>query len=577
MWKLRSFFKPYWAFTLLAPLLMLLEVCMDLLQPKLMASIINDGVMKSELSPIWNTGLVMISVALVGIVGGVGCTVFSTIASQRFAADLRLRLFRKVQTFSFARLDRFTSGTLITRLTGDVMQLQNTVQMMLRILVRSLGLIIGSIVMAIAISPKLSLVLLFTVPLMVIVLYAVARISLPQYARMQQKLDGLNTVIQENLSGIRVVKAFVRGSYERQRFEGTNGSHLEAALKAARTVAVNMPLLMLLLNFGTVAALWFGGAQTWAGTMPVGDLIAFLSYLAQLLMSLIWIGGMLPLISRAQVSADRIHEVLESDPGMADAEIAVTDAVRAGELTFDRVSFAYGADSSKPVLQDITFTVKPGRTIGILGATGSGKSALASLIPRLYDVTGGRVMIDGIDVRDMAARHLRKSIGMVLQQAILFTGTIRDNIRYGKPDASEEEVRAAAEAADAHDFITQLPEGYDTMLGQRGVNLSGGQKQRISIARALLMRPRILILDDSTSAVDTATESRIRSSLRRLMTQSTCIVIAQRIASIRDADTIIVLENGRVAASGTHEQLVLTSDIYREIDRSQEWKEDLST
>lgn len=528
-----------------------------------MANIINQGVMKSELQPIWQTGLVMISVALIGIVGGIGCTFFSTIASQRFAADLRLQLFRKVQTLTFARLDRFTPGTLITRLTGDVTQLQNTVQMMLRLTIRSIGLIIGSIAMAIAISPKLSLVLLIVVPLMVIVLYVVARKLLQQYARMQQKLDGLNTVMQENLSGIRVVKAFVRGDYERQRFECANGSHLEAALKAARTVAVNLPLLMLLLNFGTVAALWFGGAQTWSGEMLVGDLIAFLSYLAQLLMSLIWIGSMLPLISRAQVSASRIHEVLECDTGMADAEIAVTDAVRAGELTFEKVSFAYDADSTVPVLQDISFTVRPGVTVGILGATGSGKTALASLIPRLYDVTGGRVTIDGIDVRNMNTRQLRESIGMVLQQAILFTGTIRDNIRYGKPDASDDEVRAAAEVADAHDFISRLPKGYDTMLGQRGATLSGGQKQRISIARALLIRPRILILDDSTSAVDTATESRIRSSLRRLMRHSTCIVIAQRIASIRDADMIIVLETVRMSSCCARVASIATSTVLK--------------
>ncbi|PUA35165.1 multidrug ABC transporter ATP-binding protein [Paenibacillus elgii] len=573
VWKLRTYLKPYLWAALLAPLFMVLEVCMDLLQPRLMASVINEGVVRSDLGHIWHTGLLMIGAALVGLLGGMGCTVFSSRAALGFGADLRLSLFQKVQTFSFDNLDRLTTGSLVTRLTGDVMQVQNQIQILLRAMVRSAALAVGSIAMMIALSPRLSLMLLAVVPLLMIILYTLIRLSVPLFGRVQEKLDGLNTVLQENLKGIRVVKAFVRSAVERERYGKANREHLEVALKAARTVAANMPLMMLVLNAGIVAVLWYGGAQTWEGTMPVGDLIAYLSYMSQLLFSLLSVGMLLISFSRAKASADRICEVLETQPGIAEAKQANAGAIGGGHVRFDQVSFSYDPGKTEFVLKDVSFAVERGQTVGILGATGSGKSSLVGLIPRLFDATEGRVLIDGTDVRDIDSKHLRSQVGIVLQQAILFSGTIRDNIRYGRPDASQEEVEAAARAAQAHEFIARMPDGYDTELGQRGVNLSGGQKQRLSIARALLLRPKILILDDSTSAVDLVTEARIRESLEALMSETTCIVIAQRIASVTEADQILVLEDGVIAARGTHRELLQSSAIYRDIYRSQHGKE----
>ncbi|UVI28238.1 ABC transporter ATP-binding protein [Paenibacillus spongiae] len=581
MWKLRSYLKPYrWA-AILAPLLMVMEVCMDLLQPKLMAGIVNEGIMNNNLGYIWDSGLTMILVALIGLIGGVGCTYFSSIASQRFGADLRNGLYQKVQTFSFDNLDKLTTGSLVTRLTGDVVQMQNLVQMLLRMMVRDPSLAIGSIVMAIIISPRLALVLIAVIPILILIIVLVSRMVIPLFNRMQGKLDGLNTVMRENLSGIRVVKAFVRAAFERERFGRANRDYLDIALKASRTVAISMPLMMLVLNASIVVVLWYGGAQTWESALPIGNLIAFLSYLTQLLFSLLSVGMMLIQFSRAKASADRINEVLETVPGMSQPSEGGTAAITSGKIEFDRVSFGYGLESCGtsldnehvPVLKEISFTIHPGQTVGILGATGSGKSSMVGLIPRLYDPTEGRVSIDGTDVKEIDAVHLRREVGMVLQQAILFSGTIRDNIRFGQPDAAEAEVVSAAKAAAAHDFIVKLPDGYDTELGQRGVNLSGGQKQRISIARALLLRPRILILDDSTSAVDPATEARIQQSLKELMAESTCVIIAQRISSVTDADNIIVLEDGVIAAAGTHEELIRTSPVYQDIHRSQQRKE----
>ncbi|MCQ6560785.1 ABC transporter ATP-binding protein/permease [Paenibacillus mendelii] len=563
----------------MAPLLMVMEVCMDLLQPKLMAGIVNEGVMKSNLGYIWNSGLTMILVALIGLIGGVGCTYYSSIASQRFGADLRNGLYQKVQTFSFDNLDKLTAGSLVTRLTGDVVQVQNLVQMILRMMVRDPALAVGSIVMAINISPRLALVLVAVIPILVLIIVLVSRMVIPLFNRMQGRLDGLNTVMRENLSGIRVVKAFVRSAFERERFGKANRDYLDIALKASRTVAISMPLMMLVLNASIVTVLWYGGAQTWESALPIGNLIAFLSYLSQLLFSLLSVGMMLIQISRAKASADRINEVLDTEPGMTQPSGGGAGTVTMGKIEFDRVSFAYGQESGvtsyamEPVLKEISFTILPGQTIGILGATGSGKSTMVSLIPRLYDPTEGNVYIDGTNVKQIEAGHLRRQVGMVLQQSILFSGTIRDNIRFGCPDASDTEVEAAAKAAEAHDFIIKLPDGYDTELGQRGVNLSGGQKQRISIARALLLRPRILILDDSTSAVDLATESRIQQSLKALMAESTCVIIAQRISSVTEADNIIVLEDGIIAASGTHDELIRTSPVYQDIHRSQQHKE----
>ncbi|MCE4050757.1 ABC transporter ATP-binding protein [Bacillus sp. Au-Bac7] len=572
MKELMGFLKPYWKITILAPLFMVLEVSMDLLQPFLMAQIVNEGVMKGDLETIQRTGGLMILVAFIGLIGGAGCTVFSSTASMNFATDLRKVVFDKLQSFSFQNLDKFKGGSLITRLTADIVQLQMFVMMVLRS-IRSPLLTIGSVIMAFTISFKLALIFAATIPVLFIILYLLIRKAFPTYNIVQQKLDKVNTVLQENLMGIRVVKAFVRSDFENNRFGQANEDYTNNAVRAARIVSFNMPVLMLILNFSLVIILWFGAHQTWSGSLQVGDLIAFINYVTQVLFAVMMIGMMMITISRSKVSADRIQEVLHTDLDLVDHQHADQQAIVKGEVTFDRVSFSY--DGQSEVLKDISLVARAGQTVAILGATGSGKSTMVQLIPRLYDATSGTVMIDGTDVRHIKLEHLRTSVGVVLQQSILFSGTIRDNIRYGKPAATQAEVELAAKAACAHEFIMTMPDGYDTVLGQRGMNLSGGQKQRISIARALLVRPVILILDDSTSAVDLGTESRIQKALGELLEHSTAFIIAQRISSVMEADKIVVLEDGRISAEGTHEQLMKTSEVYQEIYRSQLGKEEV--
>ncbi|MEK4466241.1 ABC transporter ATP-binding protein [Paenibacillus sp. FSL H8-0315] len=568
MWKLKHYLRPYWVWCVLAPLLMLVEVTMDLLQPTLMASIVDKGVMTKDLSHIFSTGLIMLGVAFIGLIGGVGCTIFSSIASQNFGNDLRISLFEHIQKFSNKNLDQLKTGSLITRLTNDVVQLQTFVQMILRS-IRSPLLLVGSLVMAIRISPMLTLILAVAVPLLSLILYGLIRLSFPLFQKMQVKLDGVNTVLQENLSGIRVVKAFVRANHEQKRFNTANKDYTEIAIKAVRLMSLNMPLMMLVLNASIVAVLWFGGVQSWNGGLPVGQLIAFINYITQLLMSMLMLSNMLTFFSRAKVSADRENEVFSTISEITEVANAKKDAIHNGRIVFDNVSFAYDPSDENLVLDDINFTAEPGETVAILGATGTGKSSLVSLIPRFYEVSSGSITIDGSDTRMIALEDLRSRIGYVMQQAILFSGTIRDNIRYGRPDATDEEVEEAAIAAEAHSFILELPQGYDTELGQRGINLSGGQKQRLSIARALLIQPTILIMDDSTSALDAATESRIRQMLKTRLRSSTNILIAQRVTSVIDADRILVLENGRIAVQGTHDGLMNSSEIYRDIWRSQ--------
>lgn len=577
MIKLLSYLRPHWKAAVLAPLLMLLEVVMDLFQPMLMASIIDNGVMTGDIGHIGRTGILMITVALIGIIGGVGCTIYSSIAAMRFGADLRQDLFQHVQTFSFRNLDELKTGSLITRLTNDIVQLQTMVQMMLRIFVRSPLLAIGSIVMAVIISPKLAIILAISVPILFIVMFSLIRLTLPMFAKVQQRLDKVNTVLQENLAGMRVSKAFVRASFEKERFGRANEDYTDTAVKAQRLVAINMPILMMILNVSIIAVLLLGGKDAIDGSFEVGNLVAFINYVTQVLFALSAVAMMLVRISSAKVSADRILEVMNTESEIRSKEdSAVVPAdERMGRIEFRHVSFTYGSQSEL-ALDDVSFIIEPGQKVAIIGATGSGKSSLVGLIPRLYDVTEGAVLVGGVDVREHDLETLRKQIGIVLQETILFTGTIRDNIRYGKPDATDQEVIAAAKAAQAHDFISKLPDGYDTMLGQRGVNLSGGQKQRLAIARALILQPPILILDDSTSAIDMGTESRLQQALAELMRGRTSILIAQRISSVMDADKIFVLDQGRLVDVGTHAELLATSRIYQEIYESQLGKEEVS-
>ncbi|WP_029192733.1 ABC transporter ATP-binding protein [Paenibacillus harenae] len=575
MFRLAGFLKKYWLSAFLAPLFMLLEVWMDLQQPKWMASIVNEGMMKGDLGHIAATSPKMLLAALIGLLGGVGCTVFATIASQSFGADLRQELFQKVQALSLRTLDRFGSGSIVTRLTGDITQIQNLVFLLLRVFARDTFIIAGSFVMAYSISPRLSVILLAMLPLLAAFLIVTTRLTVPLFSKMQQRLDHVNTVMQENLSGIRVIKAFVRSSYEEERFGKANGSLLRASLKAAKIVALNTPLMSVILNFSIVVALWYGGMLSEKGALSVGSLAAFLTYITQLLFSTLGLGNQLMAISRAKASADRINEILAVPADNQGARAAqaggkAPSAIREGRLSFEYVSFSYDGDRDKAVLRDIHFTAEPGETIGIVGANGSGKSTLVSLIPRLYDVTEGVIRIDALPVGEIDPGELHREVGMVLQQAHLFSGTIRENISYGKPESTIEEIEAAARAAQAHEFIMKLEQGYDTVLGQRGVNLSGGQKQRLSIARTLLLKPKIVILDDCTSAVDLNTDLLIRKSLQTVMKDSTCLIIGQRIASIEEADRILVLEDGRITAIGTHRELLGQSGLYRQIAISQQ-------
>lgn len=577
--KLAIFLRPYWLWAVLAPLLMALEVAMDLLQPRLVERIIDDGVARGDISVVLNTGLWMLGVALIGIVGGVGCGVFAVLAGQHFGADLRATLFRRVQALSFGNLDKLETGGLITRLTNDVTQLQEVVMMLLRIMVRVPLLLVGSLVLALITSLQLGLIFVAVIPLVLVMLIWVINKTYPLFGEVQQRLDALNTVLQENLAGVRVVKAFARAPYEMRRFGGANDALMDKNITAVRTSAITMPLMMLTLNGAVVAALWFGGLQVNTGAMQVGQLIAFINYLTQTLMSLMMISMLVVRFARAEASAQRVGEVLESKPLVQPQPNPRQQAATTGRVAFEGVSFSYEAQNAAPlrllphgselVLKEISFVAEPGQTVALLGATGAGKSSLANLVPRFYDATAGRVTLDGVDVRDYAEPALRQSVSVALQESVLFSGSIRDNIRYGRPAASDHEVVEAAKMAQAHEFISRFPEGYEAIVGQRGVNLSGGQKQRIAIARALLTRPKVLILDDSTSAVDVATEAKIQAALAALPERPTQLVVAQRISAVVNADQILVLDGGRIAARGTHAELLATSPIYREIYGSQ--------
>jgi len=567
--KLSRYLKPYWKDALLAPLLMVVEVTADLLQPTFLARIIDTGVASGDLAYVLRTGLAMIGIVLVGALGGIGCTITASRASMSFAADVRRDAYRRVQSLSFARQDTFSTSSLVTRLTNDIVQVQTLVLMMLRILVRAPLLCIGGIALAIILSPRLSLVLVVALPLLIAVMLLLARRGFPLFARVQSSLDRVNAVMQENLSAVRVVKAFVRGARERERFSTANDGLRDSTITAQRALAGLNPLTMLIMNLSVVAVLWLGGIQVHTEGVGVGKLLAFINYLMQIMSSLAMVAFMLLSVSRATASAARLREILDAPLDIQSPPEADMRPAREGNVAFEHVSFRFEEATGEPVLSDVSLSVASGQTIAILGSTGAGKSTLVSLIPRFHDVTAGRVLVDGRDVRQYDLTVLRAGIGMVLQDSLLFTGTIRQNICWGRADATEEEILRAARDAQAHEFVHRFPDGYDTVLGQGGVNLSGGQKQRLAIARALVRSPAILILDDSTSAIDMATEARLQAALRQRSPRCTCLIIAQRISSVMDADAIVVLENGRVDAMGTHAQLLNSSVVYREICASQ--------
>jgi len=547
---------------------MLVEVAMDLMQPMLMSKIIDVGVKNSDKAYIVWMSLAMCGCALVGIIGGVGNMYFSTKAGYGFAKDLRSAVYRKIQSFSFANVDTFKTGSLITRTTNDVTQIQNAFTSCIRMLVRSPFLCIGGIVSVLMISPKLSLVVLTAVPFLVILIVILLKKGKLLFSTMQEKLDRVNTVMQESLSGIRVIKAFARSDHENKKFRKANGDLTESSMKAMRMMSFAFPMVGLIMNITMIFMYFMGGKMVFSGSLTPGEIMAFSNYITQILMSLTMSSFTLMFLSRAGVSFARVNEVLETGSDIADGK-NVNLKVEKGEVEFRNVSFSYPGQAGDPVLKNISLTVKPGETVAILGATGSGKSTLINLIPRLYDVSGGSVLIDGKDVREYTLDNLRGAIGYALQENILFTGTIEENLRWGDENASSEKIDQIADIAQAAPFVEKLEKKYDTILGQRGVNLSGGQKQRLCIARALMKDPKILILDDSTSAVDLTTEAKIQTALREVFSGMTVFIVAQRISSVMDADKILVMENGEVIDMGTHTELTKRCNVYKEIVSSQ--------
>lgn len=564
-----GYLKPYWRWAALAPILMMGEVAMDLMQPRLLQRIVDQGIANLDLHLVTQTGLLMAGLAVVGWIGGSGNGWFTAKAAQGFGADLRGALFRHVQRLSFANLDRLETGQLVTRLTNDVTQVQEAVATLLRILIRAPLLMIGGVVMAVLTAPELAFIPLGLMPILLLVVVWVVGRATPMFGQVQARLDGVNQIMEENLSGVRVVKAFVRKAHEALRFGRGNETLAETTIRAARLVAVTQPAMIVVLNAGVVAVIWFGGARVVGGSMHVGQIMAFVNYLQQALFSLVMVSMLIVQVARANASARRISEVLHATPEVQNRPGARQDVALDGRVAFEGVTFSYGGQGGDPVLRDVTLDVQPGQTVALLGATGTGKSSLVHLIPRFYDVTGGTVRVGGVDVREMDLATLRRSIGIATQETVLFSGTVRDNIRYGRPEASDEEVIAAAKVARAHDFIMGFPDGYDTAIGQRGVNLSGGQKQRIAIARALLIDPAVLILDDSTSSVDVETETHIQAALRAARADRTCIMIAQRISTVLKADQILVQDEGQIVAAGTHQELMASSPLYRDIYDSQ--------
>ncbi len=568
--RMLRFVKPYWKESVLALVLLVGMVASDLLIPRLTQRVVDAGIAQQDMRVILTTSLLMLGAAVLSAAFAVANTILSVRVGQNVGADLRSSLVRKVQTFSFGNLDRIQTGQLLVRATSDVNQVQMVVMMSLRILTRAPLWMVGSIIMLILTSPRLALIMVVLAPIILGLMGIFATKARPLFLTVQQKLDRLNEVLQENLAGVRVVKAFVRVEHENARFDQANRDLMGQTTAVMRLLAVLIPTMMSIVNLGAVGVIWVGGSLSVSGNFTVGEVVASISYLTYSLFPMLMLGMMIGPVSAADASASRILQVLDSTVDVQNRPQAQIPPDIEGRVVFEDVCFSYdGIECQEAVLKDVNLVAEPGQEVAILGATGSGKSSLIHLIPRFYDVTMGRVTLDGVDVRDMPLDTLRAQVGMALQEAVLFSGTVRDNIRYGCPDATDEEVVAAAKAAQAHDFIVAFPDGYDTLVGQRGANLSGGQKQRVAIARALLVQPKILILDDSTSAVDVETETKIQAALDELMKGRTSFVIAQRISTVLNADKIVVLDRGQIAATGTHTELMVSSPIYREIYESQ--------
>ena len=569
-----QYIKPYWVYFTVGPLLMIIEVLGEIFMPKFMAEIINNGVANQNVGYIIGMGVLMLVTALLMMLGGVGGAYFGAKASINFGADVRRDVYAKVQTFSFSNIDKFSTASLVTRLTNDITQVQNFVNMLLRMCLRAPGMLIGALIMALQINAKLAIILAIVMPIMTVTMGFVLKTGFPRFGIMQKKIDGVNTNVQENLTNVRVVKSFVREDYENEQFQASNRDLKQSALSAIGVMIFIMPLMTFFMNFTSLAVVWFGGKQVMAGDMLIGDLTAFITYITQILSSLMMLSMIFMNASRALASSKRIGEVLDETVDLHDLNASCPDKqVTEGRIEFKNVNFRYYKNNHEKVLDNINLTIEPGKVVGIIGSTGCGKTTLVSMIPRLYDVVEGQVLVDGVDVRDYSLKNLRNGVGMVLQKNVLFSGTIKDNLKWGDENATDEEIRAAAESAQADGFVTNFTDGYDMKLDQGGVNVSGGQKQRLCIARALLKKPKILILDDSTSAVDTATETRIRMAFNNELKDSTKIVIAQRITSVKDADMIIVVNEGQITGVGTHDELLKSNQEYQEIYYSQMDKE----
>ena len=583
MKQYKKYVIPYKSAFILGPIFMIVEVLGEIILPKLMSMIINYGcgqdVTVAAKGPAYIIGIgaAMIGTALLMMMGGVLGAYFAVKASVNFAGDLRRDVFAKVQKFSFANIEKFSTGSLVTRLTNDITNIQNVLSMGLRMLLRAPGMLIGGLIMAFLMNAKLALVFCVVIPVLIIALAFVMKTAFPRFDVMQTKIDGLNSRIQENITNQRVVKSFVRDDFEKETFDRANNELKDKTLRAMKVVILTMPIMTLAMNLTVMAVVWFGGQQILIGNMPVGNLTAFTTYVTQILMSLMMVSMIMIQGSRAMASSRRILEVLDTDIDLNDDNASEKDRlVTSGEIEFKNVCFRYYKKHKKNVLQNINFTAKPGEVVGIIGSTGSGKSSLVQLIPRLYDCDEGEVLVDGVNVKEYSLNHLRDGVAMVLQKNTLFSGSIMENLRWGDEEATDEQVKEAAKAAQADGFVSEFADGYDRELGQGGVNVSGGQKQRLCIARALLKKPKILILDDSTSAVDTATEAQIRKSFSTTLKDTTKLIIAQRISSVEDADRILVMDEGQIVGQGTHKELLESCETYQEIYYSQRSKEEVA-
>lgn len=574
MHYLKKYIKKHWKMFCVAVGFLTLEAVIDLMMPTIMANMIDKGIAENRMDYVLRMGGIMLLITAVGAFAASGRNIISSRVSQKFGTELRADLFRKIQSLSFENIDRFERASLITRMTNDITLVQNFANGLMRIFVKSPLLCIGGLIMAIRLDPQLAIVFAVVVPIVAVLVTLNMKIGFPRFMKVQEALDNVNGRIREYLSGVRVVKAFNRFDYEKEKFNTINDELRNRSIRVMRLMTVFNPAIMLTLNFGIVAVIWLGGIRVDNGNMQVGEIVAFINYMTQILFSLMMISMVFNMFIRARASAVRIGEVFAAENAMTWKEDrAEPKGPDRGRIDFEQVTFTYEGASGTPAVKNVTFTCMPGETVGIIGSTGSGKSSLVNLVPRFYDAVSGKVKVDGIDVRDVNPRELRERIAIVPQKSILFTGTVRDNIKMGKEDATQEEIEQAARMAQAHDFIMSFPEQYDTLIGQAGVNLSGGQKQRVSIARALVRKPDILILDDCTSAVDVATEARIKEALKTYAKHTTCLIIAQRITSVIDADKIVVLDQGEVVGIGSHESLMKECRVYQEIYMSQFGKE----